>query len=179
MRNALSDKGGALIEFAIVLPILVVLSLGTADYGGAVNLATKLNNAARAGAQYGLAHPADTCGIVAAVTGATNDSTTGMTVNVFQGPTTSSSAAISGCSNATAPVAYYCTCSDSGSTATVQDCTTGTCASPAYKNFYVGVSVTQTYRPTLAVSRLAITGSTGLPASTGISMTGKAVIQFQ
>ena len=179
MRCPRSDEGGALIEFALVLPILVLLSLGVADYGAAANLATKLNNAARAGAQYGLSHPADTCGIAAAVTGATNDSTTGMTVKVFQGPTTSSSVTLSGCSNPTAPVAYYCTCSDSSSTATVQDCTTGTCASPAYKNFYVGVSVTQTYHPTLAVSRLAITGSTGLPASSGIAMTGKAVIQFQ
>ena len=175
----LSDQGRVAVEFAIVVPVLVVLTLGAVDYGAAANVATKLDSAARAGAQYGANHPADTCGIAAAVRNATNASglanISNFKIKVFQGPSTTTD--VTTCVSASAPVAYYCTCSDSGGTAA--NCSTGTCTSPAYMTYYVGVSVSATFKPTLAVASLPITHATGLPASSGFTMGGSAVIAFQ
>jgi Flp pilus assembly protein TadG len=40
------------LEFALALPLLVVLLIGMLDFGGAYNLKQKLNNAAREGARF-------------------------------------------------------------------------------------------------------------------------------
>jgi Flp pilus assembly protein TadG len=47
----------ALIEFAVALPLLVVLVVGIFDFGGAFNLKQKLNNAAREGARFASIQP--------------------------------------------------------------------------------------------------------------------------
>jgi len=47
----------ALIEFAVALPLLVVLVVGIFDFGGAFNLKQKLNNAVREGARFASAQP--------------------------------------------------------------------------------------------------------------------------
>jgi Flp pilus assembly protein TadG len=47
----------ALIEFAVALPLLVVLVVGIFDFGGAFNLKQKLNNAVREGARFGASQP--------------------------------------------------------------------------------------------------------------------------
>ena len=47
-----SSEGSQLLEFALVLPLLLVMIIGMADFGGAYNLKQKLNNAAREGARY-------------------------------------------------------------------------------------------------------------------------------
>ena len=47
----------ALIEFAVALPLLVVLIVGIFDFGGAFNLKQELSNAAREGARFGAAQP--------------------------------------------------------------------------------------------------------------------------
>ncbi|HWY55816.1 MAG TPA: TadE/TadG family type IV pilus assembly protein [Terriglobales bacterium] len=49
--------GAALIEFAVALPLLVVLAIGIFDFGGAFNLKQELNNAAREGARFGASQP--------------------------------------------------------------------------------------------------------------------------
>lgn len=49
--------GAALIEFAVVLPLLVVLVVGIFDFGGAFNLKQELSNAAREGATFGASQP--------------------------------------------------------------------------------------------------------------------------
>jgi Flp pilus assembly protein TadG len=55
--------GASLVEFAVSLPLLVVLLVGILDFGGAFNLKQELNNAAREGAQFGAAQPTnDLCG---------------------------------------------------------------------------------------------------------------------
>jgi len=46
-------KGGAAVELALILPILVTLVLGAIDFGRFVSLYIAVANAARAGAQYG------------------------------------------------------------------------------------------------------------------------------
>jgi len=51
------DSGSALVEFAISLPLLVVLVVGIFDFGGAFNQKQILNNAAREGARFGASQP--------------------------------------------------------------------------------------------------------------------------
>jgi hypothetical protein len=50
-------EGAALIEFAVALPLLVVLVIGIFDFGGAFNLKQELNNAVREGAIFGASQP--------------------------------------------------------------------------------------------------------------------------
>jgi hypothetical protein len=50
-------EAAALIEFAVALPLLVVLVVGIFDFGGAFNLKQELNNAAREGAGFGASQP--------------------------------------------------------------------------------------------------------------------------
>lgn len=73
-KRGLGEAGAAAAEFAVALPLLVILTAGILDYGGAVNLSAKLFAAARSGAQYAFLHPADTGGIAGVAQIATNDS---------------------------------------------------------------------------------------------------------
>jgi Flp pilus assembly protein TadG len=57
LRRLQSTKAAALIEFAVALPLLVVLVVGIFDFGGAFNLKQELNNAAREGARFGASQP--------------------------------------------------------------------------------------------------------------------------
>jgi hypothetical protein len=52
-----AEEAAALIEFAVALPLLVVLVIGIFDFGGAFNLKQELNNAAREGAGFGAIQP--------------------------------------------------------------------------------------------------------------------------
>ena len=47
------ERGAALVELAIALPLLAVILVGTIDFGRAFRLAMVVTSAARAGAQYG------------------------------------------------------------------------------------------------------------------------------
>jgi Flp pilus assembly protein TadG len=53
----------ALIEFAVALPLLVVLVVGIFDFGGAFNLKQELNNAVREGARFGASQPTSDLGL--------------------------------------------------------------------------------------------------------------------
>jgi Flp pilus assembly protein TadG len=48
-----SERGGALVEFALVLPILLVLVFGIVDFGRAFQASITLTNATREGARLG------------------------------------------------------------------------------------------------------------------------------
>src|ERR1700690_237414 len=50
-------EAAALIEFAVALPLLVVLVVGVFDFGGAFNLKQELNNAVREGAVFASTQP--------------------------------------------------------------------------------------------------------------------------
>lgn len=52
-----SAEASALAEFAISLPLLVVLVVGIFDFGGAFNQKQELNNAVREGARFGASQP--------------------------------------------------------------------------------------------------------------------------
>src|SRR6266545_8094363 len=49
-----SDRGSAIVELAVALPMLVMLVVGAADFARVFYFAHTLTNAARAGAQYGI-----------------------------------------------------------------------------------------------------------------------------
>ena len=69
-RAFLRDPGGAVaIEYALLLPLLILLAVGVADYGGLAYRSTQLEAAVRAGVQYALVDGSsgDTSGIQEAV----------------------------------------------------------------------------------------------------------------
>lgn len=57
-RNRSGERGGAALEFAVVLPVLLLLGIGVADFGRAFFTGITVASAARAGAQWG-AHDVD------------------------------------------------------------------------------------------------------------------------
>jgi Flp pilus assembly protein TadG len=57
-----ASEAAALIEFAVALPLIMVLVVGIFDFGSAFNLKQKLNNAAREGAGFGAAQPSNDLG---------------------------------------------------------------------------------------------------------------------
>ena len=74
--NQARTAGSALVEFALVSPVLLLLLAGVLDYGRALRHATAVANAARVGAQYSSRTPAnsmDTAGIRAAAVSSAPD----------------------------------------------------------------------------------------------------------
>lgn len=53
-----SDRGGAMVELAVIFPILLLIIIGVVDYGRVFFTAVTVANAARAGAEYGAHDPA-------------------------------------------------------------------------------------------------------------------------
>ncbi len=58
-----SSRGQSLVEFALTLPLLMLILIGTLDLGRITASYVILANAAREGARYGAAHPGDATGI--------------------------------------------------------------------------------------------------------------------
>jgi len=58
------SKGQGLLEFALILPALLLLVLGIIEFGYVFTVYTGMFNAAREGARYGIVKPKDTAGIV-------------------------------------------------------------------------------------------------------------------
>ena len=68
-RGRSTDSGAALVEMAVVMPLLLVMALGAGDFGRLMYTAITLSHAARAGAAYGAqgnGHAGDGPGIVQA-----------------------------------------------------------------------------------------------------------------
>lgn len=99
-----SEYGGALLELAVGLPLLLLLAIGVADYARLYYAGITVTNAARAGAVYG-ADPATTFDQIIAAARADASPTTLDTVTVGR----------------------YCVCPGSGAGTGVVDCTTSTC----------------------------------------------------
>lgn len=64
------ENGSSVLEFAIIVPILVLIIVGSIDYALSILAAVQVEEAARAGAQYLAINGASTSGVTAAVTGA-------------------------------------------------------------------------------------------------------------
>ena len=60
------EKGQELMEFAIILPFLLLVAFGVLDLGRIFHAAITITNAAREGARYGTFYPDDFPGIIAA-----------------------------------------------------------------------------------------------------------------
>jgi Flp pilus assembly protein TadG len=61
------ERGASLIEFALLLPVLLLLLLGTVDLGLGLRTYIGLANAAREGARWASIYPTDTAGTEAVV----------------------------------------------------------------------------------------------------------------
>jgi Flp pilus assembly protein TadG len=66
-------RGQGLVEFAIAAPVLILLLLIVVDFGRVFYVSITLNNAARAGTQYGIQSPANAADINGMQRAATSD----------------------------------------------------------------------------------------------------------
>jgi len=125
--HARQECGASLVEFALVLPFLLLLLLGVIDLGRAYYLSIEVCNAAYAGALYGTQNPTDTTGMKAAALADVPDLSTG--------------------SNAMTPNAYAgCECTDGSSATTPCPATPPSCPSPAFLVNYVQVTTSYNYK---------------------------------
>lgn len=150
VRRWRSEKGSALVELALALPLLVIILVATIDFARVFYLGIELTNAARAGAQWG-AH-------VAAQSG-----NTGLMQTTAQNAITTP--------GITAAAARTCQCAtDSGvysATSPTNDCA-GSCASGSHLVVTVTVTTSKTFTR-------VITGIPGLP--TTITLTRSATMR--
>ena len=58
-----SYYGQSLVEFALILPLFMLIIFGIFDLGRAIYAYSALHNSAREGARYGAVHPCDNAGI--------------------------------------------------------------------------------------------------------------------
>ncbi len=144
LRRWRSESGGALVELAVALPIVVVVFAATIDFARVFYTAMALTNAARAGVQYGSLNTAnsnDTAGMQAVATGATN--TTGITAVATQ----------------------QCKCAtDAGVFDVAAVSCTSTCTSPKHLVLTVTVTTSKTFTTVM-------TGFPSIPSSVSLTRT--------
>jgi Flp pilus assembly protein TadG len=81
-RKFIKDqRGQELIEFAIILPFLLLVAFGVLDLGRIFHAAITITNAAREGARYGTFYPDDAPGIIAATQSEAADSGIDLSTN--------------------------------------------------------------------------------------------------
>ncbi len=61
------ERGQSAVELAVTLPVLLLILIGTLDFGRAFYSYINITNAAREGAQYGTGFPTNTAGITTRV----------------------------------------------------------------------------------------------------------------
>jgi Flp pilus assembly protein TadG len=135
-----SRRGIATVEFALMMPLLLVLLAAVLDYTILMRAAIAVADAARAGAQYGslsTTNAANISGIETAALNAAPD-IAGLTVTAVK------------------------TCQCSGGT--VVNCSGGTCSSGPVRT-YVQVTARTTVNPLFSYSRLTFTGAVVSTAS--------------
>jgi len=121
------ERGGSLVELAMMLPLFTLVLIGAVDFARAYYLATEVAGAAHAAAAYGSQNPTDTTGMqTAAQDDAPN--VTNLTVNT---PT------------------YGCECADGSSYSASCSTTPTSCPSSLNVVYRVNVTVKGTYSPLL------------------------------
>jgi Flp pilus assembly protein TadG len=126
---AWDSRGSSVLETALILPLLLLMLCVAVDLGRAFTAAIATTSAAQAGAMYGIQHPSDVAGMIAA---ARLDAGTWATV---------------------VPTAQFgCQCSD-GSSAVAGCVSEPTCAFNSV--YYVQLSTTTLYTPVLPYPGLA------------------------
>lgn len=121
-RRKLGTAGVAAIEFALVVPMLGLLSTTGWDVGNVFYQQERLESAAFAGAAYGIQDSAtstDYAGMVAAARADANDTSGALTITAQE----------------------VCRCSDG----TTVGCSTGFCSNGALPHIYVQVRASETY----------------------------------
>jgi Flp pilus assembly protein TadG len=103
MRRLSNERGAAAVEFALVLPLLLLLVLGIAEFGRAYDVQTRLSNAAREGVRVMALQNSATAARTAAKTAA--GSITLTDANISVSPTTCVSTATA-TANATVVITY-------------------------------------------------------------------------
>ncbi len=175
-RRHNSQAGNAILELALVLPFLLFLVMGTAFFGRVFYTSILVNNAARAGASYGIRIP---CGVPpcgTAVTGIINAAVQDAHPN------------LPGFTNANVKNAsYYCACpAPEGVLASCFDSTGSVhqCAAPGYgqPQIYVQVDTTYTFNTfgtgaNGAPVQVCLPGSLCIPAS--VTLNGHAQMRAQ
>lgn len=142
------QRGAALVEFAAVIPLLILLLLGSVELGRYVYFGILVGNAAHAGAAYGAystSNESNTAGMEAAVT--------------------ADAQGFGGINATTTPPSTYCQCWD-GSTGTTISCTS-TCTTGS-EQVWVSVTATGTYTPLFSYP--------GLPTSWTVSRTANMMV---
>ena len=141
-------RGAAIVEFALILPFLILLMIGLFDLGFGAYQSMQVHAAAEAGAQYALRHNWDATAIATAVTSATG----------------------TGAIAATPAPSRVCGCPDGGTFTVVavwvvDRCVpSAICTSGSSPGVYASVSARLSYSPVLAYP--------GLPDP--LSLTGQA-----
>ena len=123
---ALPERGGSLLELALVLPFLSLLLIGVIDFGRAYYFSIEVAGAAHTGALYGTQNPTDTTGMQNAALGDAPDVTSVPAMAM------------------TATATYGCECSDG--TSAVALCATQPSCGVNVVN-YVQVTTSATYTP--------------------------------
>jgi len=112
LRSLCADRGGALIETALALPLLSLLLLGASEFGLVDYVAIEVTNAAKAGAQYGAQgsrFTQDTTGI--------QNAAKADAPNITLGTTSASISYL--CSDGTTPTGTPLTCLNGGAIETI------------------------------------------------------------
>jgi Flp pilus assembly protein TadG len=132
LPTMLSDEtGSSLVEMALLLPVLILLLMGVADFGRAYYLAIEVSHAASTAAIYGSQYPPDT---------------SGMKYAAVQDAAVQDAQDVPGFSRASVVVTSGCECSD-GSSAIAACTGTPACANNVVN--YVQVNTTASYRAML------------------------------
>jgi len=152
------DAGAAAVELAFMMPVVVLLALGAADYGTLMGSAASLESATRSVAEYARNSPA-------CVAGGLADSNCISGINTLVSTLKSNNTAIASAtftpSTTQANAANYCTCTDGSSAA----CSATSCALTDTRVLqYIQITATQTYTPLVSYagffSSFAATGQT-------------------
>jgi Flp pilus assembly protein TadG len=112
------ERGVATVEFALILPLLILLMVCTIDFARIMYTAMALTTAARAGAQYGAQGLGSSSNISGMQTAAQNSASPDI------GTITATATQTCGCNGAT-PTAAACTASCSGALRVFVSVTTG------------------------------------------------------
>ena len=117
-------RGAAIVEFAVVSPLLVLLLVGTIDFGRVFYTAMALTNAARAGAQYGSYSNGRSTSIPGMRTAAQNSASPDV-------------------GTITATQTFYCECGAPPNVQKFNSCIDETCGTAA--RVYVDITTTKTF----------------------------------
>ena len=178
--SLLGTAGAAAAEFAVTLPILVLIIVGVVDYGQAVNASTKLYSAARAGAQYALYHPGDSSGITSAAQNAVNDSNVTVSSTACSTTTTyNCTGMVCTCIDSTGTLKNNLTCNLAATPPVIPsptNCTGGT-APYTIGHFYNVTTNYSSFNPVFHLTSLPVLGRDTI--GTGLTMSGWAQLQVQ